>query len=87
VIKTDATMSIRLTRDEVAELTGKKTRPAQARALSAMRIPFAIDGLGKICVSRRAVEERLAGRNPEDDPASEPDFSVFDRRAAHGRQA
>jgi hypothetical protein len=81
-------MSIRLTRGEVAELTGKKTRPAQARALDAMRIPFVVDGLGKICVSRRAVEERLAGGRPEFDPETEPDFSVFERRAAlHGRQA
>ena len=76
-------MNFRLTRDELAELTGKKTRPAQARVLSAMRIPFVVDGLGKICVSRRAMEERLSGTRPEDDPADEPDFSVFDRRAAH----
>jgi hypothetical protein len=81
-------MSFRLTRDELAELTGKKTRPAQERVLRAMRIPFVIDGLGKICVSRRAMEERLSGEKPEDDPASEPDFSVFDRRATHhDRQA
>jgi hypothetical protein len=34
------------------------------------------------------MEERLSGANPEHDPASEPDFSVFDRRAArHDRQA
>ncbi|MCG6873671.1 MAG: DUF4224 domain-containing protein [Betaproteobacteria bacterium] len=81
-------MSIRLTRGEVAELTGKKTGPAQARALDAMRIPFVVDGLGKICVSRQAMEERLSGAKPGHDPASEPDFSVFDRRAArHDRQA
>jgi len=81
-------MSFRLTQHELAELTGKKTRPAQARVLHAMRIPFVIGGLGKICVSRRAMEERLSGEKPEDDPASEPDFSVFDRRAAHhDRQA
>lgn len=81
-------MSFRLTCDELVELTRKKTRPAQERVLRAMRIPFVIDGLGKICVSRWAMEERLAGRRPEDDPASEPDFSVFDRRVPHhGRQA
>jgi hypothetical protein len=81
-------MSLRLTRDELAELTGKKTRPAQARVLHAMRIPFVVDGVGKICVSRRAVEERLSGARPDEDPAGEPDFSVFDRRAAHhARQA
>jgi len=34
------------------------------------------------------MEERLSGEKPEDDPANEPNFSVFDRRAAHhGRQA
>ncbi len=81
-------MSFRLTRDELEELTCKKTRPAQERVLRGMRIPFVVDGLGKICVSRRAMEERLAGRRPEDNPANEPDFSIFDRRASpHGRQA
>ena len=77
----------RLDDDELFVLTKRKTAPARQRVLDRMKIPYAVDGDGKLCVARRAREERLAGRRPDEDPDLMPDFSVFDKRTAHGRQA
>lgn len=71
-------MSAWLSPAEVCELTERKTRPAQCRALRAMGVPFRPNAVGRPLVERAAVL-RYRGR-PERKPA-EPDWSALDRIA------
>lgn len=65
--------------EQLIALTGKRTRPAQARRLKALRIPFLWDGKdGPVSVLRTAVEQRGSVGHQY---AEEPDFTVF-RQAA-----
>lgn len=50
---------ILLSRDELAELTGKATPAAQARVLDAIRVPYLKRPDGSIIVSRVVVETVL----------------------------
>lgn len=52
-------MSVFLTRDEVADLTGKVRFAAQVRVLSEMRIPFVINAANRPIVARATVERIL----------------------------
>lgn len=63
-----------LTNSELADLTGKKTAPAQARRLQALKIPFRWAVGTPVKVLRSDVD----GRPPAaPEPAQEPDFTVF----------
>jgi hypothetical protein len=63
---------------EVEELTDRKTRPAQCRALLAMSIPFRPNAAGRPLVERAAVlrYRDAPGRKP-----TEPDWSALDHAA------
>lgn len=47
-----------LTKDEVAELTGRKTKSKQIEQLRTMRIPFWVNALDAPVVPRSAIEGR-----------------------------
>jgi hypothetical protein len=47
-----------LTREEVAELTGRKRKSLQIEALRYMKIPFFVNPIGTPVVARVAVEGR-----------------------------
>lgn len=56
-------MSLTLTKDELAELTGRKRSPAQARALRAMGIDHFTRPDGTVAVLREALQAPLASAN------------------------
>jgi ribosome biogenesis protein Tsr3 len=83
-----------LNRDELFELTGKKTRPAQAKVLDAMTIPHATNGLGELVVLRKAVEKKLSvndPRTPAEEGTGELDQSWLEqkrkRKSQHERES
>lgn len=51
-------MSIFLTIDEVAELTGRKIKSKQIEALRKMGLPFHVNAVGKPVVTAAAIEGR-----------------------------
>ena len=56
-------MNLFLSKNEVADLTGRKQRQKQLLQLTAMRITFTIDAFGWPKVLRKAIEAEL-GANP-----------------------
>ncbi|MDR5800605.1 DUF4224 domain-containing protein [Caballeronia sp. LZ001] len=50
--------------DDVARLTGRKTRTAQIKALRAMGVPFFVNATGRAIVARAAIEGRYAPSTP-----------------------
>lgn len=66
--------------EEVNELTGKKRKSAQIRALRSMGIEHKIRPDGTVAVSRNHVEKILGGSIPESDTIKEkfkPDWSAL----------
>ena len=61
-----------LSSGELDILTGKKTRPAQIKALKAMLVPFRINAVGKPIVTRSAVEGIVAARMEPQNGAWKP---------------
>lgn len=65
-----------LTRQEIADLTDRETKPAQCRRLRAMKIPYLYEPGGEIKVLNSAIEHRSMEKvRPHYAPA--PDFTVF----------
>lgn len=58
-----------LAHDELVALTGKKTRPAQCRALDMGGIPYLLVG-NYVRVMREVVEQRLLGKLPAGETAT-----------------
>lgn len=52
-------MSLFLTRDEVAELTGRMRYAAQVKVLNDLRIPFILNAANRPIVARQTVERIL----------------------------
>lgn len=69
-------MSLFLTADEVAELTGYKRPYDQRRWLGARGWPHELDANCRPKVSRAYAERRLAGEAPTASAEQEPDFSA-----------
>lgn len=71
-----------LTQDELVELTGAKTRKAQARFLDNKGYTYDINRLGHIRILWAHVEAKLGGHVILDrvERATEPDYGFFDRR-------
>ena len=75
-------MSLFLAPDDIRDLTDRKTRPAQAARLRAMKIPFLWDAEdGRIKVLRAVVEKRAGGQPSAANEAPEPDFSWMKKPA------
>ena len=53
--------SIRLTKDEIKEVTGTPVKRRQAEILSVLQIPFKIRPDGSILISRLAYEKAMGG--------------------------
>ena len=68
-------MSAWLTSDEVYELTERKTRKAQCRALAEMGVPFRPNAAGRPLVERAAVLRYRS--KPERAPVN-PDWSAIE---------
>lgn len=58
-------MSAFLQADDVATLTGRKTKSKQIEALQRMRIPFWVNAIGKPVVARTAIEGRKEEPKPK----------------------
>ena len=56
-------MSLFLSKEEIAELTGRKQRQKQVEQLTVMRITFTLDAFGWPKVLRKSIEAEL-GVNP-----------------------
>lgn len=67
-------MTAWLTPEEVWQLTERKTRSAQCRALSAMGVPFRPNAAGRPLVERRAI---LRYAETPRRQAAQPDFSAI----------
>ncbi len=52
-------MSLFLSKEEIAELTGRKQRQKQVEQLTAMRITFTLDAFGWPKVLRKSIEAEL----------------------------
>lgn len=50
-----------LTSDEIVRLTGKDQAAAQKRYLDKKQIPYEVNAIGEILVSRNYIERRLSG--------------------------
>lgn len=58
-------MSTFLQADDVATLTGRKTKSKQIEALQKMRIPFWVNAIGKPVVALAAIEGRKEAPKPK----------------------
>lgn len=58
-----------LTEDEIVRLTGKDQAAAQKRYLDKKQIPYEVNAIGEILVSRNYIERRLSGIKDESAPA------------------
>jgi len=71
-------MSLFLTPEEIADLTGFKRRKEQIAWLKGKGYKHEINHRREIIVARAHVEHRLGAGAP---PAPEPDFTVFQHQA------
>lgn len=68
-------MNLRLSRDEIKDLTGQSWRAKQLEALKAMGIPYVEDDEGWPVVSRQAALAKLdAPADKEDKATINPEF-------------
>lgn len=77
---TPAAAPIRLTREELAELTERKTAPAQIRVLAALGIKHDVHPItGRPIVYRHTIERRHGGQAHT--RATRPDFTALEALA------
>jgi hypothetical protein len=71
-----------LSREELNELTGVSTRPAQISWLEENRYSYAISRSGRPVVLRGYLQGRLGLHDaPREGPESQPDFSNFEPKS------
>lgn len=70
-----------LTDDELTKLTGWKQKGRQKRALQRMNVPFILNAVGEILVSRSTVEKILGGQVVEPEAVNEPNFEFLHGKA------
>jgi hypothetical protein len=71
-------MSICLTDEEIAEVTGKKHRDAQCKVLVRLGVAHLVRPDGSLVVSREHFEEVLGGKKRSNVPRSpEPDWNAL----------
>lgn len=58
-------MSLFLSKEEIAELTGRKQRQKQVEQLTAMRITFTLDAFGWPKVLRKSIEAELGASSKQ----------------------
>ena len=58
-------MSLFLSKEEIAELTGRKQRQKQVEQLTAMRITFTLDAFGWTKVLRKSIEAELGASSKQ----------------------
>jgi hypothetical protein len=73
-------MSLFLTPEQLAQLTGRRTRPAQERELRRRGYICERNAKGDIVVSASHVEAKL-GANSTNDGKTAPDFTSLERLA------
>lgn len=55
-----------LSSDEIVRLTGRDQAAAQKRYLDKKQIPYEVNAIGEILVSRNYIERRLSGATTDD---------------------
>lgn len=67
--------------DELTKLTGWKQKGRQKRALQRMSVPFILNAVGEILVSRSTIEKILGGQPIQPESANEPNFEFLHGKA------